>query len=285
VARADEAEPPWHEAQALGAERVVVLPAAEAWLVDRFADHFQPLPSRGRIVGVLGGRGGAGASVLSVALAVTARRRGLDTLLVDADPLGAGVDLVLGWERLQGLRWADLADAHGRISTPALVNALPGAGSLAVLSFDRSELDGVPAPAVAAALDAGRRGRDIVVVDLPRRFDEPSLVALAAADRVLLVAPAELRACAAARRIAARVRSYCHRVELVVRGPAPSGLAANEVARLLDLPLAGVLKPEPRLDRALECGEAPASSGHGPLAELCTRLLADVVPGRHRAAA
>src|SRR5262249_29717036 len=152
-----------------------------AWLVDRFTDLAAGSPNRGRVFAVLGGRGGAGASVLATALAVTARRRGLDALLIDADPLGGGVELVLGWGGMQGLRWSDLADARGRISPPALVGALPNQalsnqGSLAVLSFDRSELDGVSPHAMAAAIDAGRRARDLVVIDLPRRFDESALL-------------------------------------------------------------------------------------------------------------
>ena len=165
------------------------------------------------------------------ALAVTARRRGLDTLLVDADPLGGGVDLVLGWEQMAGLRWPELVDARGRVSPPALVSALPGEGSLAVLSFDRSELDAVPVDAMAAALDAGRRGRDLVVVDLPRRFDDASLVALTAADRGYLVVPAELRACAAARRVAAAASIHCAELSVVVRDPSAGWSAAGRNRR------------------------------------------------------
>jgi secretion/DNA translocation related CpaE-like protein len=275
----------WRYAEVLRVEQVAVLPQAETWLVDRFADHALGSPTRGRVVAVLGGRGGAGASILAAALAVTARRRDLDTLLVDADPFGGGMDLVLGWERIQGLRWPDLVDASGRVSPPALISALPGEGSLVVLSFDRSELDGVPAEAMAAALEAGRRGRDLVVIDLPRRFDEPSTLALSAADRAYLVVPAELRACAAARRVAAIVAGRCASLAVVVRGSAPHGLAPAEIARSLDLPLAGALRSEPRLPRELDDGHPPAASGRGPLAELCQDLLQDLVPRGHRVAA
>jgi secretion/DNA translocation related CpaE-like protein len=278
-----DSEPPWHVAEALKAERVAVLPAAETWLVDRLADHTMGSPTRGRVVAVLGGRGGAGASVLATALAVTARRLGFDTLLVDADPFGGGVDLVLGWERMQGLRWPDLVEARGRVNPPALVGALPGEGSLAVLSFDRSELDSVPAEAMAAALDAGRRGRDLVVVDLPRRFDEPSRFALTVADRAYVVVPAELRACAAARRIAAVASAHCPTLGVIVRDSGPVRMDPVEIARAVDLPLSGTLRPEPGLTRALETGDPPAGGGRGPLADLCRQLLAHMAPRRHRA--
>jgi secretion/DNA translocation related CpaE-like protein len=275
-------EPPWSQAATLRAEQVAVLPAAEAWLVDRFADQASDSLARGLVVAVIGGRGGAGASVLATALAVTARRCDLDTLLIDADPFGGGVDLVLGWERLEGLRWPELVDARGRVNPPALVDALPGEGSLAVLSFDRSELEGVPVEAMAAALDAGRRGRDLVVVDLPRRFDEPALLALASADRAYLVVPAEVRAFAAAGRVAAIASAHCPALSVVVRGSTSSRITPTEVARALDLPLAGALRPEPRLRWALENGDAPAGSGRGPLADLCRHLLAEIRPHRHR---
>lgn len=282
VARGPGREPPWRHAESLKAEQVAVLPLAEAWLVDKFADHATGTLARGRVAAILGGCGGAGASVLATALAVTARRRGLDTLLVDADPLGGGVDLVLGWERMQGLRWPELIDARGRVNPPALVNALPGDASLAVLSFDRSALDAVPAEAMAAALDAGRRGRDLVVIDLPRRLDEAAQLALAAADRGYLVVPAELRACAAARPIAEAALERCPTFGVLVRGPMPAGMSAEKVAAALGLPLVGVIRPEPALARALARGEPPTSGGRGPLAEVCRRLLTDLAPRKHR---
>ena len=280
----DDEDPPWRLAEALRVEQVAVLPTAEAWLVDRFADHATGGDRRGRVVAILGGSGGAGASVLATGLAVTARRRGLDTLLVDADPLGGGVDLVLGWERIAGLRWPELVDARGRVSPPALVSALPGEGSLAVLSFDRSELDAVPVDAMAAALDAGRRGRDLVAIDLPRRFDDASLLALTAADRAFLVVPAELRACAAARRVAAAASIHCGELSVVVRDPSPGGLPPDEIAEALGLPLCGTLRSEVRLQRGLESGDPPGASGRGPLAEFCKLLLGDIRPRGHRAA-
>jgi secretion/DNA translocation related CpaE-like protein len=271
--------------EALLAEQVVVLPAAEAWLVDRFADHISGRPDRGRVVAVLGGRGGAGASVLATALAVSARRRGLETMLIDADPYGGGIDLILGWERLAGMRWPELVDARGRLSPPALVGALPSDGSLAVLSFDRSRVDGVPAEAMASALDVGRRGRDLVVLDLPRRFDDASTLALTAADRAYVLVPADIRSCAAAKVVASVAAVHCPALALIVRGPVPGGIEPTEIADALDLPLVGIARPDPRVTRAIRGGDPPAASGRGPLADLCRDLLTDIRPRRHRAGA
>nr|WP_205861194.1 septum site-determining protein Ssd [Planosporangium flavigriseum] len=268
-------EPPWEVAEALGAEHIAVLPAAEPWLVDRLVDA-AGAPRPATVVAVLGGRGGSGASVLAAGLAVTAARAGLRALLVDADPMGGGADLVLGWESLDGLRWPALSHGSTGVSPPALVDALPSRGELAVLSWDRGDLLTVPHDAMEAALAAGRASRDLVVVDLPRRLDDAAILALGSADQTLLLVPAELRACAAAARVAAVATAHTSALRIVVRGPAPGRLKAREIARALDLPLAGTLRPEPELARALERGEPPAGTGRGPLALLCQRILDDL---------
>jgi secretion/DNA translocation related CpaE-like protein len=294
VGRSPAVEAAWEVAELLGAEHVAVLPTAEPWLVDRFAERFDEAGG-GRVLAVIGGRGGAGASILAGGLAVTAVSAGLRTLLVDADPLGGGLDLVLGWEQVDGLRWPALMGAGGRVDPPALLRALPHRGDLVLLSFARIGSGGsgrsvdpllpVPGEAMAATLDAARRGRDVIVVDLPRQLDDAATLALQAADRTLLVVPAELRATAAAARIAATVALHCEDLSVVVRGPAPGRLKAREIARSLALPLAGTLRPEPGLCQGLERGEAPAASGRGALAELCRRLIGDLTAGTRSEAA
>ena len=100
------------------------------------------------MVAVVGGRGGAGASVLAVAIAARARTRGTRALLVDCDPLGGGLDLVAGAEELEGLRWGGLAlggGGGGRVAAASLHEALPSPdGLLTVLSCDRA--GGGPSP-------------------------------------------------------------------------------------------------------------------------------------------
>ncbi|MDG4774435.1 septum site-determining protein Ssd [Solwaraspora sp. WMMD792] len=276
VGRADQ-DQPWPVAELLGAEHVAILPAAEPWLVDRLTDNGGTDKPAAAVIGVIGGRGGAGASVLAGALSVTAARLGLRSLLVDADPLGGGLDLVLGWEQIDGLRWPALADSDGRIDPSALAGALPCRGDLGLLSWDRGEPLPLPAATMTAALDAARRERDVVVVDLPRRPDDAAIAAMHATDRVLVLVPAELRATAATARVVAAIQRHCTDLSLVVRGPAPGRLRAREIGRTLGLPVTGVLQPEPRVSRGLERGDAPGSSGRGPLAELCQRIVAGLV--------
>ncbi len=274
IGRHEGGLPDWAEADDLGVDHIVTLPAAEPWLLERLVASDGD--ADGRVVAVIGGRGGAGTSVLAGALAITGARFGMRTLLVDADPLGGGADLVLGWEGMEGLRWPELSGASGRLSGTALVEALPGRSDLVVLSWDRGEPAAVGAEAMVATLDAARRGRDLIVVDLPRYVDEASILALRNADRAYLVVPAELRACAAATRVAATVLPHAPALSLVVRQPGPAGLTVKAVTEAVHLPLAGSMRTEPLLAKELERGVAPAANGRGPLAVLCERLLGEI---------
>lgn len=280
----DDAEV-WRRAVGLGADHVVFLPDAEPWLVDLLADAAEGRPRAAPVVGVLGGRGGAGATSLASALAVTGVRRGRRTMLIDADPLGGGIDLVLGGESAGGLRWPELAGTRGRVSGTALRDALPRVDELTVLSWDRGDALSIPPEAMAALLAAAERGSDLVVVDLPRRADDAARCAMERAAVVLLVVPAEVRAAAAAARVATSAGLYCRDLRVVVRGPAPAGLPAEAVADSLGLPLAGSIKAEPGLAAALERGEPPARRGRGPLAAFCAGFLDELQPPAGRPAA
>jgi secretion/DNA translocation related CpaE-like protein len=269
----------WQRAVEVGAEHVVFLPDAEAWVVEAFADAVEGGSGEGAVVAVVGGRGGAGATSLATALALAAARRGMPTLLLDGDPLGGGIDLVLGGELAPGLRWPDLGATRGRLPAAALSQALPALHGLSVLSWDRGDPAELPAEAVRAVLGAARRRCDLVVADLPRALDEASQEVLVHATTTLLVVPAEVRATAAAARVAARVGPLCRDVRVVVRGPSPAGLAARAVHEALSLPLAGELRPEPGLARALERGEPPGARPRSPLALLSDQLLDDLLDG------
>jgi secretion/DNA translocation related CpaE-like protein len=268
----------WQRAVRLGAAHVVFLPDAEQWLGDRFADAAEGGVPDGVLVAVLGGRGGAGATAFACALAVTAARTGRSAMLVDADPLGGGVDLVFGGELDQGLRWPDLVSTRGRVPAAALSGALPRMQGLSVLSFDRGRTGALPAEALQAVLSAGRRSHQLVVVDLPRSLDETSRSVLAVTGTTVLVVPAEVRAAAAAARVAAAVGDLCADLRLVTRGPSPAGLTGQQVAGALGLPLLAELRAEPGIELGLERGEAPGQRPKGPLSGACRVLLDELLP-------
>jgi secretion/DNA translocation related CpaE-like protein len=275
----------WQRAVGVGAEHVVFLPDAEVWLVERLGEAAdRPTGPEAPVVAVVGGRGGAGATTLASALALSGARAGRRVLLVDGDPLGGGIDLVFGGESHRGLRWPDLRATTGRLPASTLTDALPRLSDLSVLSWDRGDAPAVPVEAVQAVLGAGRRGHELVVVDLPRTVDDAVRVVLSEATTTLLVVPAEVRAAAAASRVASAVGLLTRDLRVVVRGPSPGGLAASAVCRALGLPLAGELLAEDDLDADLDRGRPPARRGRGPLARLCRELLDELLPPQEQAA-
>ena len=268
----------WMRAVGIGADHVLFLPDAEAWLLDRIADAAEGIGAHALTVAVLGGRGGAGASTLACALAVTAAREGHPTMLIDGDPFGGGLDVLLGGENVSGLRWPDLAGASGRVNGKELERALPALHSLVALSWDRSDILTVPPEAMRTVLAAARRRGGLVVLDLPRHFDPAAAEALDQADTGLLVVPAELRAVAAAGRVAAAARMRLNDLRAVVRMPGCAGLDGKGVARSLCMDLAGELAGEPGLTADVEQGIPPGLRDKGPLARFCSAFLAEAVP-------
>jgi secretion/DNA translocation related CpaE-like protein len=272
----------WRAAVELGAERVTFLPGGEDHVVDALAE---PAGRRHRaaVVAVVGGSGGAGASVLATALAVTASRRGR-TLLADLDPLGGGLDLLIGAEHLPGLRWPDLSGARGRLGGEVLRDSLPRLDGLSLLAWGRDQPEPVPAEAASAVADAARRGFDLVVLDLPRAVDQAGPVWLGTATMALLVVRSTVRSVCAAARVLPDLDRSVPEVRLVVRGAGGHGLPADGVAAALDLALLGELRPEPGLPAALDRGEPPGLRGRSPLARLSERLLDELARGQGEAA-
>lgn len=267
----------WHGAIAVGADRVMTLPADEAELVAALSEAAayggRDADRRGAVLAVMGGRGGAGASLFATALAQSAR----DALLVDADPWSGGIDLVAGSEDKPGLRWPDLALQHGRLDFAALRQALPRIGGLSVLSSVRGGNDVEPGP-LAAVVDAGRRGGATVVCDLPRRLTRAVEFAVDTADLVVLVTTADIRGCAATTAVAAALSAINPNVGLVVRGPSPAGLRPADVARTVELPLLAAMRAQPPLAAMLERGGLRI--GHrSPVTAAARRVLA--VLARH----
>ncbi|XVS64795.1 septum site-determining protein Ssd [Actinosynnema sp. CA-299493] len=267
----------WRRALALGAEQVLELPADQERLRAVLADAAEGAPAGGgRVLAILGARGGAGASVLAVAVGQAVSAAGGHGLLVDCDPLGGGLDLTLGAERQEGLRWPTLRLTGGRVPAAALRTALPGRsggrGSLTVLSCGRTG-PGPEPDAVVAVIESGRRAGGTVVCDVPRQLTEAACAALDRADLAVLVVPADVKACMAAKTLVDQAGARGVRLKAVVRGPAPGGLTTAQVVEAIDVPLLTTMRPEPRLARALDNGHFPTTT-RGPLSKAARKVLA-----------
>ena len=218
------------------------------------------------MVAVVGGRGGAGATTLACALAVTAARAGRRVLLVDGDPLGGGIDLVFGGEGDRGLRWPDLEAARGagcrRARWPTRCRGWPGCRCCPGTA-------GAPAAVPAEAMVGGaRRGPARA---RPRRGRPAARASTTPAGgprsrrpaACCWSCPAELRAAAAAGRVAARLAVACHDLRLVVRGPGPGRARRAPPSPALLGPAArrASCGPSPASTRRWSAGEPPGAPG------------------------
>jgi secretion/DNA translocation related CpaE-like protein len=262
----------WPGAVEVGAERVVVLPRDETWLVERIAAAVRAPVRPGWLAVVGGACGGAGASTLATALALAARTAtGPGVLLVDGDGWGAGLDLLLGAERAQGLRWPELAGVSGRVAGPALAAALPEACGVPVLAASREQPEEVPAEALLAVATGARDSGCGVVVDLPVRSPATESV-LAEADLAVLLVPARLRAAAAARALVGGERSPWASA-LVVSRPVPGGLTRPEIADVVGRPVFAELATDRSAVARSERGEPPSVAARSPFGLLSRQLL------------
>ena len=267
----DEPSSTWAKAAHLGVDQLAVLPAAAEWLSGRMIAAVEPPGAPGTTVGVVAGCGGAGASVLACALA---RRAGAghSTVLVDADPLGGGLDLVLGAEAVPGPRWTDLSASRGQLRPSALADALPRHDGLALLSWGRDDTVDLDPDVFDDFLAAAGQAFDLVIVDLPRHAP-PQWTRRC--HHVLLVSPARVRSAVASSQVAKRLSQAHPDVRLVVRETGPGGLDAELLADSIGLSLAGSIRDDRGLSAAVDRGEGIPGGTH--LGRLVDRLLGEWV--------
>lgn len=245
----------WRTAMAFGAEQVVALPTDESALVGLLGGFRSPRGHPGGAIAVVGGHGGAGATTLAAAVAITAGDVASRVLLLDVDEHGAGIDLTLGIEGRPGLRWQDLTLEGGAVRAESLHSALPHVDDrLSVLAPRRDGRRPISADAVIAALDAGRAHGDTVIIDVPRAAGALTDIVLDTVDLAVLLTTATVHGVASTRAAAERIHRRGVVAGLAVRGPAPSGLRAVDIAAAVDLPLITTYRSDPGLPARLEAG-------------------------------
>ena len=266
-------------ALAIGAESVLELPAAETWLVETLGDTADGSTSLATVVAVVGGCGGAGATTFATALALAAASDVHPVTLVDADPLGSGIERVAGLDDVAGAGWASMLESAGRLGSRSLRAALPRRSGLAVLGWGagtRAELDPY---VVREVVSAARRGSALVVLDVPRYADPAVTELLLGADHLVVVCPLSLAAVAATARLVGSVLPLVRQAHLVARGPS-SALDPDEVGAALGLRLAAVMPDQRRVAEWVELGLGPIHARRGPLARAARSTLAQLATPR-----
>lgn len=276
VLLADDPDSAWRQAVDVGAVEVVG-PSAEDHAVRAVAAAVD-----GRreacLVTVVGAVGGAGATTFAALLGLAGARRGLEPLVVDADPWGGGVDLALGAERVEGARWQDLDPAGGPWGASALQQALPSAHGTSFLTWDRDRPVGT-VPALRDVTTTAVRGFDLVVLDLPRHRLDAEREALGASVVTVLVTPDDVRSVAAARRVAAELDQVVSDLVVIAvrRGP---GVGRSGLGEVLQRPVSGTVRPTRGVRTALERGGGPGSSRSGRRAAAAVLDLLGMGPVR-----
>ena len=188
------------------------------------------------VIGVLAGCGGAGASTFAAVLAGCA---GPPAFLLDCDPLGGGIDVLLGCEQVPGPRWGQVRLRGGPLDPKLLLSGLPRWQDVRFLAADSQQP--LPETVVTTVIDAAAAVAP-TVLDLPRTGSPMRAAALRRCDLVVLVTPAEVRGATAAAMIAPALDGC--RTALVVRGCSRT-LPAGQLAKLLGLPVVAELPFDP----------------------------------------
>jgi pilus assembly protein CpaE len=201
----------------------------------------------GRVVLVLGAKGGIGTTTVAVNLADTLTRQGCGrTALLDlAQPQGE-TPIFLDLEHTY--TWADVAANIGRLDATYLESVLARHHSgLAVLPAPDFSAEAFLAPAVLRRiLELLRRSYAQVVIDGGTGHDEATLEALDMADDVLLVMDLSLPCLARAKRFLEAVRAtqpgLLPRLRLVAnRKTSESDIGTNEAEGILQKHIAWVV--------------------------------------------
>lgn len=248
----------WPSAIVLGAERVCVVPRDQDDVVEALADALEG-NGEACVVSVMGGCGGAGATTLAASLVLAGARRGFSALLLDADPFGGGIDLVLGHESVEGMRWRDLDRTQGRVSGESLRQVLPAKDGVSTLSWDRGDPLDVEASSVQTLLAAAARAYDLVTVDVPRNFDAVTEEILGRSVLTVLLVPEDIHALSASGRVLSRLQLHTANIALLTRAKR-GGIGSAIVSETLGLPVLGRVRHERFLASNVDAGVGPGRS-------------------------
>lgn len=191
------------------------------------------------VIGVISGCGGVGASVFASVLAGCAAQRWGHAFLIDCDPLGGGIDVLLGCEQQPGPRWSQVRLRGGGLDPMILRESLPSWQDVSVLSTDSAA---ALEPDTVLQIVESAASTSPVLLDLPRAHLPVQLSAAALCDRLVLVTAAEVRAVAATAMLAAGWNPAC--TSVVVRGSARS-LPPRRLGDLLGFAVLGELPFDP----------------------------------------
>ena len=207
-------------------------------------------PTVGRLLTILGAKGGTGVTTAAANAALLLHRQGTRTLLLDLDLEAGNLALTMGLRPRYSV--ADLLENFHRVDESLLsslvVSHRSGVDLLASPLLPES-MPGVNGDQASAALRLLRRHYDLVVADLARPYSEFGKAALEAADAVFLMLVPDVLAIHGAKRLLPLIRRRAEgrsgRIDVVLNRAGPDDqIQRKDVEEALDLPSVKVLRRE-----------------------------------------
>ena len=271
VAHSGAVDTVWREAMSVGAAHVAQLPEDEDWVADQLAQIAIEKGRKGVVAAFIGGSGGVGCSSFVAACGSAAVQVGESPVVVDLDPTGCGLDLILGSDEPQsGVRWAELYRVSGRIPGKSLVDGLPSVSDIPVLSWGENERRLPSNEALGIVVDSLRTSFDLVLLDLPRGSHDVANAVLPRADVAVFMARAGVIGSLAAQRSATWLLDAHRTVDLLVRpqfGPAAEASDVRDLGKLMGIDPLLIIPDCKDLTGDLEAGRPPGSSAKSKLGQ------------------
>ncbi|MFC6153905.1 septum site-determining protein Ssd [Nocardioides yefusunii] len=230
----------------------------------------------GRVVAVVGARGGEGTTTLAAALALRAAGRGTVALL-HPDPSGPRPELLLGARdpASGALTWAEVTRVGGVLAPVALREGLPRHRGVSVLGRSRTGTTALPCTArvLRTVIEVARGAFDLVVVDLDVRAGDLAVETFGVADRTWVLTRPRALGLAAARSVLDDLSPPGPKTRLVLRG---DGLPDAVAARTVGIEVSHRMREDRRLDEAVDLGAGPIGGRRTPLTGACDAILTDL---------
>jgi pilus assembly protein CpaE len=253
------------EAVELGAVGVFAWPEERGELAEviagAIAERVEDRSRRGRVVAVIGARGGAGTTFLSSNLASTFAGRGIRCALVDLDASFADLTVALGVRAEDRTRTiADLLPVMNELSPEHLEDALHRhpAGFHALLApSDPDRREGFPLGLYSASIALLAGSFEVVLLHVPRTLNGPARLAIDLADEILLVVTLDLYSLFGARRLMAALgeKEQPARWRVVINRLAGGDVSVGDVERVLDMAPSAAVRFDPVVKRTQARGE------------------------------
>lgn len=246
----------WAAAAQMPGLTPVPLPQGERWLSEHLSARLLDR-SQGRVLAVTGAQGGVGASTFAYLCAAELAVRGAAPLLADAaaGSLSGLADLLGASRRRRSvsggeLDWAQLSRTEGELSSAHLHSGVPILDGVGILTgcVETARLPAV----LSAAVLAGRRAFDVVVIDVGQRTE--LLHSLGEQiDELLVVTRASRRGADSA---AAVLRAAPQSGQKIVVNGRAAGFGAADIEESLGAPVIADLAEQRWLTRSEDIGES-----------------------------